>query len=84
MVLVQKTNFFYTPLPWWEGMKGRGKTPKIISTLTPALSRQRERGSIIFSSFPEVTLWSVGDEPVGKDCPENKYYLPLPPLRMKK
>jgi len=25
-------------------MKVRGKTPEIISTLTPALSRQRERG----------------------------------------
>ena len=40
--LENKTSRF--PLPAGERMKVRGKTPEIISTLTPALSRQRERG----------------------------------------
>jgi hypothetical protein len=43
------------PLPTGERIKGEGETSRIISTLTLALSRQRERGTNrIFSTISEI------------------------------
>jgi hypothetical protein len=48
-------------------MQVRGKF-MIISTLTPALSRQRERGYMLFlpplEGFPKVVLLPVGEASV--------------------
>jgi len=54
-----------SPLPLGERIKVRGKPSESLSTLTPTLSRQRERG--LYLPFS----WFVGEEAGMGNCRNN-------------